>query len=139
VQLYLLTVLSTVLTGVALAVDFLAKRYEGIAGNINFTKNAGFRLILGVVAILVGFVNLFKTYENDIAIIGDLLPSLAGLLGGILLISGYVSSHKADDSSESGGLAGKVERFSAPYLTIIGVSSVIIGILHAILPRLPVL
>jgi len=138
-QLYLLTVLSTVLTGVVLATDFLAKKYESFANDMNFTRNAGFRLILGIVAFLVGFVNLFKTYEIDIAVIGDLLPSLAGMLGGILLLSDYVSSHKSKSSSESGGLAEKVERFSAPYLTIVGVSSMIIGILHAILPRLPVL
>jgi hypothetical protein len=138
-QLYLITVLTTVLSGLALASAFLSERFERFADYSDFMGNTGYRVVLGAVSIFVGIANLFPTYEGDIPVAGDLLPSLAGMVTGVLLIAEYVNSRKTDDSTISGELAGKVERISAPYLSIIGVSSVIIGVLHAVMPRLPLL
>ena len=101
--------------------------------------NSVYRIILAAVSLLVGIINLFPTYTDDIAVLGDLLPSLAGIITGILLITEYLSSRKSGNESKTTGLAEKVEKISAPYLTIVGIASVIIGILHAVIPRLPLL
>ena len=138
-QLYLLTVLTTVLAGLALATGFLSDRFERFSDYTDFMGNSVYRIILGAVSILIGIINLFPSYTGDIAILGDLLPSLAGIVTGILLLSEYFSSRKGEDDSKTVGLADKVEKISGPYLTIVGIASVIIGILHAVIPRLPLL
>ena len=138
-QLYLLTVLTTILAGLALATGFLSDRFERFSEYTDFMGNTVYRIVLGAVSILIGIINLFPSYTCDIAVLGDLLPSLAGIVTGILLIAEYISSRKSEEVSKTAELAEKVEKFSGPYLTVVGIASVIIGILHAILPRLPLL
>ena len=138
-QLYLLTVLTNVLAGLALATGFLTDRFERFSEYTDFMSNGVYRIVLALVSLLIGFINLFPTYSGDIAVLGDLLPSLAGIATGILLITEYLSSRKSEDESKTFELAEKVEKFSGPYLTIVGVASVVIGVLHAILPKLPLL
>ncbi len=138
-QLYLLTVLTNVLAGLALATGFLTERFERFSEYTDFMGNAVYRIVLAVLSLLIGIINLFPTYSGDMAVLGELFPSLAGIVTGILLITEYISSRKREDESKTAELAEKVEKFSGPYLTIVGIASVIIGILHAILPKLPLL
>ncbi len=138
-QLYLLTVLTNVLAGLALATGFLTERFERFSEYTDFMGNSVYRIVLAVLSLLIGIINLFPTYSGDRAVLGELVPSLAGIVTGILLITEYISSRKREDESKTTELAEKVEKFSGPYLTIVGIASVIIGILHAILPKLPLL
>ena len=138
-QLYLFTVLSTVLAGLALASGFMSKRFERFSEYTDFMANAVYRVILAGVSILVGIINLFPSYDGDLAIIGDLLPSLAGIITGILLVAEFITDRKGEERDKAAELAEKVESFSGPYLTIVGLSSVVIGILHAVLNKLPLL
>jgi len=138
-QLYLLTVLTNVLAGLALATGFLSERFERFSDYTDFMANPVYRIVLAAVSILIGFINLFPSYTGDIAILGDLFSSLAGILTGILLITEYLNSRKNEAESRTAELAEKVEKISGPYLTIVGIASVIIGILHAVIPRLPLL
>jgi len=138
-QLYLLTVLTTVLAGMALASGFLSERFERFSEFTEFMGNSWYRISLGFVALLIGVINLFPTYPEDIVVLGELLPSLAGIASGILLLSEFVTSRREQAPGKTAEIADKVERFSGPYLTIAGIASVVIGILHAILPKLPLL
>ena len=139
-QIYLLTVLTTLLAGLALAAGFLAERFPRISDFTEFTANAVYRLIVGVLSLLIGVINAFSTYPGDIAVLGELFPSLAGLTAGILLIVQFITS-KSDEGSASraADLADRVERFSGPYTAAVGLAVMIVGILHAILPELPLL
>ena len=139
-QLYLLTVLTTILSGSALASGFLSERFEKFADFTEFMANSTYRVILAVVSLLVAVINLFKTYPGDIGVLGELFPSLAGLVTGILLLAEFISARREEENvSKTAEIAGKVGRFSGPYLTVVGVAAVVIGVLHAVLPRLPLL
>ena len=138
-QLYLLTVLTTILAGSALASGFLSERFERFSDYTEFMANPVYRVILGSVSILIGIINLFKTYEGDIAVLGELFPSIAGVVTGLILLAEFVNKRREDDEGTAAEIAGKVGKFSGPYLTVIGISTVVIGVLHAILPRLPLL
>ena len=138
-QLYLLTVLTNILAGLALAGGFLSERFERFSEYTDFMDNSMYRVVLAGVSILVGIINLFNTYEGDIGFIGDLLPSLSGIITGVLLIAEYISNRREGAQDKATELAEKVGSFSGPYLTIVGVSAIIIGILHAVLVRLPIL
>ena len=139
-QLYLLTVLTTILSGAALASGFLSERFERFSEYTEFMANTVYRVILGSLSILIGIINLFKTYEGDIGVLGELFPSLAGLATGVLLLVEFVNARRGEeDESKAAEIAGKVGSFSGPYLTVVGVAAVVIGVLHAILPKLPLL
>ena len=136
-QLYLLTVLTNILAGLALAGVFLSERFERFGEYTDFMSNSWYRVILGAISLLVAVINFFPAYEGDIAILGELLPSLAGLATGILLLAEFVNSRRTEDANKTVEIAEKVETFSGPYLTVVGIASVIIGILHAVLPKQP--
>ena len=138
-QLYLLTVLTNVLAGLALATGFLTERFERFSEYTDFMANSIYRIILGIVSLLIGIINLFPSYDGDIVILGDLFPSIAGIATGVLLLAEFFGSRKSEAENKTAELAEKVEKFSGPYLTIVGIASVIVGILHAILPKLPLL
>lgn len=138
-QLYLLTVLTTILAGSALASGFLSERFERFSEHTEFMANTVYRVILGSLTILIGIINLFKTYEGDIAVLGELFPSIAGIVTGLILLAEFINKRREDDDTKTAEIADKVEKFSGPYLTVIGVATVVIGVLHAILPKLPLL
>jgi len=50
--------------------------------------NGGFRLIVGIVAFVTGFLKLLAPVRG-IAILGDLLPAAAGMVSGFMLIYGF--------------------------------------------------
>ncbi|CAD7838800.1 hypothetical protein S1OALGB6SA_2358 [Olavius algarvensis spirochete endosymbiont] len=136
-QLYLLTVLTNILVGFALAREFISARFERFSEHTNFMNNGLYRIVLVAASILIGFINLFSIYPEDIAVLGDLLPSLAGIVAGILLLVDYLRNRIA--KTETTEIAEEVEQNSAPYLSIVGIGSVIIGILHAVFPKAPLL
>ena len=138
-QLYLLTVLTNILAGLALAGSFLTERFERFADYTDFMSNTIYRVILGVVTLLVGLINLFNTYPGDIPVLGDLFPSLSGIVAGTLLIVAFVNKRRVDNANKASDLAEKLEKISAPYLAVVGIASVIIGVLNALVPKLPLL
>lgn len=138
-QLYLLTVLSTILAGLVLAGDFLSRRFMRFTEFFEFMDNAIYRIVLGIVSILIGLINLFPNFDGDIVILGNLLPTLTGLISGVILIASFITAQKDNNESTVASIADKVDHFSSPYLTVVGIASICAGILHAIFPRLPIL
>ena len=142
-QIYLLTVITTLLAGLALASGFLSERFPRFSDLTEFTANTTYRLILGILSLLIGIINAFSTYPGDIPVLGELFPSLAGLAAGILLIVQFITSRPPSGSESKAAdladLADRVERFSGPYTAIVGLAVIIVGILHAVLPELPLL
>ena len=106
-QIYLLTVITTLLAGLALASGFLSERFPRFSDFTEFTANTTYRLILGTLS---------------------------------LLIVQFITSRSPSGSeSKAADLADRVERFSGPYTAIVGLAVIIVGILHAALPELPLL
>jgi len=130
-QLYLFTVLTNILAGHALASGFLNARFKNASKHTGFAKNGLYRMILGAVSVLIGIINLFPNYPGDIAILGDLLPSIGGIAGGILLWAEYIRDRRSVAKTKTTEIAEKVDKVSAPHLNVIGLSLVLIGILHA--------
>jgi hypothetical protein len=90
-QIYLLSVLTILLSGVALAFDRLQQALPGFSlFNGETLSQPTFRLVLGAVTILVGFFQFLTVAPGDIPVVGDLIPALTGIvLGGILGIEYY--------------------------------------------------
>ena len=48
--------------------------------------NETFRMSLGVVTCLIGILKILSVVPGEVKIIGDLLPALAGILSGFILL-----------------------------------------------------
>ncbi len=96
------------------------------AGDFAILNNKTFRLVVGILGVFVGIIKLLS--PMDIPFVGDLIPALAGIVGGFaLLVEYYVIS-----SGDSGINDTLREIFidSRKYLGIICVAA---GVLHFIL------
>jgi hypothetical protein len=84
---YLLTILFNAVSGYVLAF-----RKEELQGENNFSfsfDNEVFRLILGAASIFTGLLKILSPVAGNIPVIGDLVPALANLGGGFILVFGY--------------------------------------------------
>jgi hypothetical protein len=52
-------------------------------------KNETYRLILGILTIVIGFLKILSVVQGDIPVVGDLIPALAGFLAGFVLVFEY--------------------------------------------------
>ena len=141
-QIYFLTVLANILAGLVIANSFLKEKIKGFDKFSDMLENRTFKLWLGIAVAVIGILSFFKFGEKDIVIIGDLLPSLSSLFCGFVLISQYIAVKSEGDDSVSEEVSGffkSVSALSEKYNAIIGITAIIIGILHMILPSAVIL
>ena len=93
-------------------------------------NNPVFRLVIGVLAVFIGFMKILSVFSGDLPIIGDILPAFAGLLGGASLLIEYFVS-----SSDSIYVPDNIQTVFIDSRKSIGVICVVAGLLHFILPK----
>ena len=97
--------------------------------------NKTFRLVVGILSAFVGILKFLSVYRNDIPVIGDLLPALAGLAGGAsLLLEYYIST-----TTEEVNISDKIIAVFVDSRKYIGIACLIVGVLHFIFPQVPIL
>ncbi len=135
-QLYLLSVVSLVFGGLLAASGFISRRVPALAGIADFAEHRSLVLTTGIVSILVGVLKLFVRAPGDtVPVAGDLLPAIAGIVVGLVLVLGQTSS------GETGG-GEAVQQGRQALLTYrdpIGLAAVLIGILHFLFPAVVLL
>jgi len=95
-------------------------------------KNETFRLVLGIASALVGLMKILSVVEGDVPVIGDLFPSLTGLLAGFVLIFEY---YRGRISVEITDRVEKVDRLLVANKKIIGGAALVASVLHFLFPR----
>lgn len=89
-QLYFLSIIINLAVGIVLARTLIAGKFPALG---NFLETIGeaspFRLAGGIAAAAVGILKLLLVTAGDVLIIGDLVPALAGIIAGIILLSEY--------------------------------------------------
>ena len=90
-QVYLLSVVTLLLSSIALGFDRLDERlHVGKFFSATVFKSLGFHFGLGVVTLLVGFFQFLSVHPDDTIILGNLVPAAAGMvLGGTLVLRYY--------------------------------------------------
>ena len=86
------------------------------------------RFGVGIAAIVTGALTLLSPIEGDVPVVGDLIPAVVSIVSGLTLIKEQV----VKDSSSA--LASILEIFSA-HRRQIGIASIIVAILHFLLPK----
>lgn len=110
----------------------LEKIQEGLAGESLFA-NELFKLVCGALCFVTGFVIFFVPYHG-ISVIGDLLPALVCLFAGACVLLEYF-----EEKSDSFVVPEAVENVLTANKLYIGIAALLVGVLHFVLPGVPLL
>ena len=130
IQLYFLSILCNGLSGYILFADNTGEDLNKEPLSFN---NPTFHLVLGILGAVTGFLKILSPLHDKAYIVGDLLPAVAGIVAGFLLIFGIYrkeiySISESDKSLDY--LASSLLRFRKP----LGLAVFIIALLHFIFP-----
>jgi hypothetical protein len=135
-QFYLLSVFANIVAGLTLAGDYLGERVAFLASFKNLRGNRAAQIVIGVIALCVGVITLFVRAPGDtVPIVGDLLPSLAGIAMGLTLL---VESFRQQVDSR-GPQAEKLSKALMSYRVPAGIAGVSIAVLHFLFPAAVIL
>lgn len=135
VQFYFLTIVVNILGGLALASEYLEERIPSLSGiKAFFDGKSGIRVSIGVIAVVTGVLKLLSVTKGDLPVIGDFIPAISALLvGTALLFERYKEKSTLPADTET-GIAGAVDRVVLKNQNIVGSASIIIGLLHFLIP-----
>jgi hypothetical protein len=138
-QFYLLSVVSTIVAGLALSSDYL-KTKSDFFGSFRFLqKNRSIQIITGLVTAVIGILKLIlRSPGEDIVVVGDLLPAVAGIILGVILIGEAFRQHPKEgkDQEKVGKSVEKVTKGIAPYRIPVGIAGAVIGLVHFLFPQI---
>lgn len=141
-QFYFLSVLLNLVTGLILfcsenkvsneiaTTEDVQKDVQEKKDILGFMDNKNFKLVLGVLSVLVGLMKLLSVVQNDVPVIGDLLPSAAGLIGGLCILLDFYKSSATVEMNPN-----KFIQFVSENQKAIGVFCIIVAVLHFIFPK----
>jgi hypothetical protein len=136
-QFYFLSVIANFLAGAALSAEWFSRMIPGMAGlGTAFSGRKG-RMAIGLSAIFVGVGTLFVPV-NPPWPLGDIFPSLAGMIMGVALLY-EVFKQDAVFPAERGEKNDRVERLPVAYRTALGILGLAAAILHFFLPERPII
>ena len=117
-QFYFLSIFFNLIAGFVLVND--KKEFLDLA----ILKDKTFRIVLGAVCAVTGIIKLFVVVHTSAVIVGDLLPAVAGMIAGVLLI--------IQDNQEK--LPEWFNRIFMTYKLIVGFACLGIALLHFVFP-----
>ena len=138
-QFYLLSVVSTVVAGLALSSDYLGKKSEFFASFRYLRQSRGVQMTAGLITAVIGVCKLiFRSPGETIVVAGDLLPAAVGIIIGVILIGEAFRQHpKAEGENEK--VEQSVQKVTAaimPYRVPVGIAGAVVGLLHFLFPRI---
>ena len=96
-----------------------------------FFNVGGFRFVFGVLTVFTGIMKLLSVVRNDIPVVGDFLPAVAGLVGGFTILLEY---YRMSTTSEI-VLPEPVEHIFIDGRKYIGIFCILVGLLHFLFPQ----
>lgn len=98
----------------------------------SFMNDTLFRLVVGVLGLLAGVLIIVSPIQSDAPIVGDLIPAVANVLGGVALLLEFYANKLSTEINLPFFLQG-IFVTGRRYL---GVFCVIAGLMHFIFPRI---
>jgi hypothetical protein len=133
-QFFFLSVFLNLAAGLSLSFEAVSRRLPRLAGLTDLLTSRGSKIFSGIGVLIVGFVTLFLPAGGGI-IIGDIIPSVAGIAMGIALLFEVFRQ----DAVFPAERAERTERVEHPlaYRTTLGLLGIATAILHFFLPEKP--
>ena len=134
IQIYALSVFANILTGLLVASD--PGEGRGFFGQLRkLAEDNGLKLFLGIAALVIALFKLLSPIEGDIPVVGDLLPAIGGLAtGAILLFDSLRGSSRLRNET-----VVRLESGLNAYRNYVGLGAAAVGVLHFVVPTVPVL
>jgi len=129
IQIYLLSVILNALVGCYFAFELKIDQEIKYPKPLTFISNKNFKLIIGILTVATGILKLLSSM--DIVFVGDLLPAIAGICGGVLILYEYY----VDESKEETRKIEILEKFESSSKKYVGYICLIIAIVHFIAPK----
>jgi hypothetical protein len=126
IQFYLLSVLLNIVAGYALYSYESEPRGSLFDGIRVFLKDQTVRLIMGILTFTVGFFKLLTVMRGDVPVVGDLLPSVAGMTVGVTLLLEFYRS-TANVSTDA---IDKLDRIFIANRRLVGIVAMASGLVH---------
>jgi len=126
-QFYFLSVLTLLIGGTLAASDFLSDKMTSLSVLADLAERRSLMLTVGIVTAVVGVLKFFLRAPGDtVAVVGDLLPALAGIAtGGVILIGQSKTRSVVGEE-----LPEPPARSLVDYRDPIGLAGVLVGLLH---------
>jgi hypothetical protein len=134
-QFYFLSILTNAAAGALLSADYFGRRVPRLSWLSAHPGSRRLKLTCGASALIVGACTLFWPAGNGIPVVGDLVPSIAGLAMGVALLF-EVFRQDALLPSEP---APAPSRTGLDWRSMIGIAGLAVAILHFFLPERPFL
>jgi hypothetical protein len=132
---YLLSVVSTVVAGLALSSDYLGKKSEFFASCRYLRRNRSTQVTAGLITAVIGVLKLiFRSPGERVVVVGDLLPAAAGIILGVILIGEAFRKQPAEGAAKVEKSVEKATEAIMPYRVPVGIAGVVIGIAHFLFP-----
>ncbi|WP_461246576.1 hypothetical protein [Treponema sp. R6D11] len=140
IQLYFLSILCNGLSGYILFAgngngEAEDASTDSIEKSLSFSLNTPtFHLVLGILCAVTGILKLLSPTMDGILILGDLIPSAAGIIAGILLVFGIYRQ----DISAAPENPGSLDRLGASLLRFrrtVGFALIAVAFLHFLFPQ----
>jgi hypothetical protein len=123
---YFLTIFFNAVTGYILA---FRKAEDGEEDGFSFGFDNGMlRLVIGGASMLTGLFKLLSPVSGNVPVLGDLVPALANLAGGFILVFEYYRSR----SSVASETADRIEKIAVRNRKAAGFFSIGAALLHFI-------
>ena len=133
VQFYLLSIVINGVTGFLLVFGDVIDGDSTANGVKLFLSSWGFRLVLGILAVLTGILKFLSPIMNKMPILGDFLPALGGLVAGFILIFSFYRENSAKSGENEGNL-DRIGDMFLHYRKAIGIALLAIAALHFLFP-----
>ncbi len=131
IQFYLLAVCLNIAGGLILSADFFSEKIPFAATlRDSVQEKQSWRIIFIVLLLFTGVFKVLSVTKGDVPVVGDLLPALSLLLIGISSLSGFF----AEKSDTEGTFFHRMNAVLTPNNHIIGVSALVLGLLHFLFP-----
>ncbi len=113
-----------------------AESEEKDSGKENFVNATGLnsrsaRLVVGVLSVIIGVLKILSVFRNDIPVIGDLVPVVAGLMGGCALLVEYFKISAAPGIE----VPDSVQKVFIDSRKYIGILCLVAAVLHFVFPQ----
>ena len=135
-QFYFLSILLNSLTGLTLIFNSYTEKSQDSLKNVpDFFTNNTFKLVIGILCCFTALIKLLTSFPGSILIMGDLLPAVVGVLGGIAVLFDYYMNNSPSETK----LNPKLETIIVTNKKYIGVLCVLSALLHFLFPRVIIL
>lgn len=129
-QFYFLSVFFNLLVGVSLTFSSFepAALFQG--------REKNYKMVVGIATVFTGLMKFIFVVQPDWVILGDFLPAVAGIIGGICYI---IDGLKKEDEEKINNMNPVIEKLFITWKKYVGIACIAVAVIHFIFPTLRIL